>query len=173
MDKYVVRTASRDSQSENTKPPSRYPPAKNLKGAVGKTRSSYYAMRNEKIAKQAPAATSELLKGCTFYFTNCHSQSQLKLTQQIWLHGGSVVGGWSRKSVTHVLSDGLCGSKLEKEVKSVGCANARSCAVVRPTWLLDTLEAQKKQTVSASKYQIVPSVAKNIATFLLDVPEFS
>jgi hypothetical protein len=78
-----------------------------------------------------------------------------------------VITTWARRSVTHVISEQLCGSKIEKELNSAGRANAWRGAIVRPIWLLDTVEKQAKQAVSSDKYAlIVQPGARGIAALL-------
>lgn len=132
MNRYIVRT-------DPAPPPPTKSPAHH---------ASYLASRDAKRLSQAPAARSAVLSGCVFYFTNCLSHSQLALTRLVHEAGGRVSASWARKRVTHVVSDRLCAGKLGKELRGPGRPNAWSGAVVRPVWIVDSLEEGKKVSVA-------------------------
>jgi hypothetical protein len=68
--------------------------------------------------------------------------------------------------VTHVIADRLAGSKLEKELQSVGRPNAWRGTIVRPDWI--TTCVARKELVPTFEYRIVKTGIRNIAALLSD-----
>lgn len=148
-------------------------------------RGGYYAARSRKIRKQAPKARTQILNGVTIYFTGVISQSQhrktalqlrprtgyfvslgradfffhrvltsTELTRMVHENGGIVSYGWARRSVTHVVADRLAASKIEKELQARG-SNAWRGSIVKPEWLLSSIERGRKLPVS--EYEVITS----------------
>lgn len=69
-------------------------------------------------------------------------------------NGGTVSYGWARRSVTHVVADRLAASKIEKELHMRG-SNAWRGAIVKPEWLLSSVEEGRKLPVS--DYEVISS----------------
>jgi hypothetical protein len=127
-------------------------------------RGGYFLARQRKQQSQAPKAKTTLFTGCQVYFTCCVSQPQIYLSRLIWENGGVVTGGWSRKTVTHVIADRLASAKLEKELQSVGKSNAWRGSIVRPDWVTDCVA--KMDRLPTYEYRILRSGMRNIAKLL-------
>lgn len=127
-------------------------------------RDSYFRIREDKLASQAPKAKSDILRGCTFYFTGLKSRSQMTLSRRVWRHGGTVLTMWERRSVTHVVCDNLAAGKLQKEILQRGSASAWKGVVVRPEWVENSLRKGRKLPID--EYRVVQDKSiKDIRSF--------
>lgn len=127
-------------------------------------RDSYFRIREEKLAAQAPSAKSSILRGCTFYFTGLKSRSQMTLSRRVWRHGGFVLTMWRRRAVTHVVCDNLAGGKIEKEISQRGSPSAWRGVVVRPEWVEDSLK--KGKMLPTREYRVIQEdTTKDIRSF--------
>lgn len=128
------------------------------------TMSNYFDIRQEKLAKQAPKAESHILDGVKIYFTGVKSTSQRKLEAMVWKNGGTVLKVWQRKKVTHVISDCLAASKMEKELTADASIRCKA-VILRPTWIFESLK--EGRMLPTWKFRVVrgPPDVKNIASF--------
>lgn len=134
------------------------------KGSSYQGRDSYFRIREDKLASQAPKAKSAILHGCTFYFTGLKSRSQMALSRRVWRHGATVLSMWERRSVTHVVCDNLAAGKIQKEISQRGSATAWKGVVVRPEWVENSL--RKGKMLPTDEYRVVRDESiKDIRTF--------
>lgn len=69
-------------------------------------------------------------------------------------NGGVVSYNWTRRSVTHVVADRLATCKIEKELRVRG-GNAWRGSIVKPEWLLSSIEKGRKLPIS--DYELITS----------------
>ena len=137
--------------------------SKNL-DSVSWGRADYFKARSAKLAAQAPKRRSGLFSGLTFYFTGVKSHSQMKLSRDVWKHGGHVLPMWERRKITHVVADNLASAKINKELEQIGSASAWKGAVVKPEWVVESIRRKKREPVG--RYSVITdSSVKDIRSF--------
>lgn len=154
MDRFVVRKPKEPEKEGHQGKPS-------IRGSIAKrpssrgSRAGYFAARTAKQQEQAPKARTDILRGVNIYFTGVFTHSQFRLTRLVHENGGTVAPMWSRRSVTHVVCDRLAASKINKELnlKAVGRANSTRSWIVKPQWVVDSVEGGRK--LSETKYRVI------------------
>lgn len=115
--------------------------SKTKENASWESHEGYWSRRVAKVRSQAPKRESSTLEGVRVYFTGLKRESQYELGRRVWRHGGEVLPLLSRRRVTHVISEQLAASKIEKEL---GAKERDRVPIVRPQWLLHSIEQGKK-----------------------------
>lgn len=126
------------------------------------TRTNYFEARQKKLVAQAPRPVTSLLTRLHIYFTGVRSHSQRRLETIVWRNGGTVHKNCLRTIITHIIADNLCASKIEKEISP---KSRWSGVIVRPQWLLSSVQTQK--LLPTWEFQLIknPSNVKKIDTF--------
>ncbi|ORY28262.1 BRCT domain-containing protein [Naematelia encephala] len=129
-------------------------------GSSGAT--TYWEVRNAKMAEQAREKTSELFRGCVFYINGSTGPrlSNLQLQHIITSNGGRFTAT-QNGSNTHIIANGgLSGSKTQKHINGQGGRGAsRRAKVVRVEWVLDSLERGIK--LSEARYGMIKDPTQN------------
>ncbi|KAI8586557.1 BRCT domain-containing protein [Geranomyces variabilis] len=105
-----------------------------------KQAKSYLQVRRQKLAKQGPEPVSDLLKGVRVYINGYVGMDDLELRHLVVQHGGNTAMGLALRTVTHLVCTSLC----EKKKQSLLKGKIASVKVVRPEWILDSIQQGKK-----------------------------
>lgn len=128
--------------------------AKQQRQATNWTVSSYFEARHKKLVAQAPCPVTTLFHRIHIYCTSVRSHSQRALESIVWRNGGTVHKNFLRTVVTHVIADNLCASKIDKELSLTSSTNnTQQVIVVRPQWILQSL--QRKKLLPTWDFQLV------------------
>ncbi|GIQ81373.1 hypothetical protein KIPB_002321 [Kipferlia bialata] len=127
------------------------------------TMKHYWDHRTKKFDKQGVTEKTTLFRGLSFYIngrtlgvTNYEALGKI-----IQSNGGLVTPNLSSR-VTHVIASNLCRSKMSKHLAKMGAEQRRHISVVKPEWVLDSVQQQRR--LSEFKYRAVSDKSKGTRT---------